>query len=51
VKDQNGGCVQDGIKNIYIFHSIFLKMIFLVNFSFFLFTLDKNITFIEKLFS
>jgi hypothetical protein len=31
---QNGGYIQDGIENVYIFHPIFPKMIFFVNFSF-----------------
>jgi hypothetical protein len=29
VKAQNGGYIQDGVENVYIFHPIFSKMIFL----------------------
>jgi uncharacterized integral membrane protein len=28
VKIQNGGCIQDGIENVYIIHTIFSKIIF-----------------------
>jgi hypothetical protein len=39
VKNLNGGYIQDGVENVYIFHPIFSKMIFLSNFLLFLFTL------------
>jgi hypothetical protein len=51
VKVQNGGWIQDGVENVYIFHRIFSKMIFLSIFLLFLFILDKNKIFMEKLFS
>jgi hypothetical protein len=49
VKVQNGGCIQDGVENVYIFHPIFLKLIFVSIFLLFLFILRKNKTFMEKL--
>jgi hypothetical protein len=48
MKVQNGGQIQDGLGNVYIFYSIFSKMIFLSSFLYFLFTLGKNKTFMEK---
>jgi hypothetical protein len=50
LKNQNGGYIHDGVKNVNIFHPIFSKMIFLSIFLLFLFTLGKNKTFMEKLF-
>jgi hypothetical protein len=50
VKNQNGGYIQDGVENIYIFHTIFSKMICLCIFLLFLFILGKNKTSMEKLF-
>jgi hypothetical protein len=45
VKVQNGGCIQDGVENVNFFYSILSKIIFFVNFYFFLFTLGKNKTY------
>jgi hypothetical protein len=45
MKIQNGGWIQDDVKNVYIFHPILSKMI-IYNF---LFYLGKNKTFMEKL--
>jgi hypothetical protein len=42
VKVQNGGCIEDDVENVYIFHTRFSKMIFLSIFQMFLFTWDKN---------
>jgi hypothetical protein len=50
VKNQNGGYIQDGVENVYIFYTIFSKMTFLSIFSLFLFTLGKNKTFMEIFF-
>jgi hypothetical protein len=49
VKIGNGGCIQDGVENVYIFHPIFSKMIFWSVFLLFLFTLGQNKIFMEKL--
>jgi hypothetical protein len=49
-KNQNGGYIQDGVENVYIFHSIFSKIIVLSILLLFLFTLGKNKTYMEKLF-
>jgi hypothetical protein len=48
VKVHNGGCIQDGVENVNFFYSILSKIIFFVNFYFFLFILGKNKTFLEK---
>jgi hypothetical protein len=45
VENQNGGYIQDGVENVYIFHPIYSKMIFLSIVLSFLFTLGKNKTF------
>jgi hypothetical protein len=50
VKNQNGGYIQDGVENVYIFHPIFSKIKFWSIFLLFLFTLSKNKTFIEEIF-
>jgi hypothetical protein len=50
VKVQNGGFIQDSVENVHFLPNIFKNDIF-VNFKFFLFTLGKNKTFTEKLFS
>jgi hypothetical protein len=42
---------QDGDDNVYIFHPIFSKMIFLFIFLLFFYILSKNKTFMEKLFA
>jgi hypothetical protein len=51
LKNQNGGYIQDGVKNVYIFHPIFSKMIYryLSIFLLFLFILGKK-NFYGKLF-
>jgi hypothetical protein len=37
LKNQNGVTMQDGVKNVYIYHPIFSKMIFLSIFLFYIF--------------
>jgi hypothetical protein len=51
LKNQNEVYIQDGVENVYIFHPIFSKMIFLLIFLLFFYILGKNKTFMENLFS
>jgi hypothetical protein len=51
LKNQNGVIIQDDVENVYIYHPIFSKIIFLSIFLLFLFTfLGKNKIFIVKFF-
>jgi hypothetical protein len=51
MKNKNGVYIQDGVKNVYIFHPIFSKMLFFSIFLLFSNILGKNKTFKQKLFS
>jgi hypothetical protein len=47
VKNQNGAYIQDGVENVYTFHTIFIKIILFCIF-FFLFIKGKNKTSMEN---